>query len=455
MRSFETFAKTDMQTVADLLAADSGSVPWPLLEQIPSALGTADVDKAVFVSKAVHDLEVEHVWKKTWQWACRVEELVNVGDHIVYDIADLSVIVVRVAEGSGPGAIKAFHNVCQHRGTKLRIADGNVPKFRCPFHGWTWNLDGTYDWIPCEWDFPQVTADPAKFALPEVLVDTWQGFVMINVDLHAEPLRDFLENVYDHFEVFPIEDWAISLHVEKVMPANWKVTMEAFMEAYHTVVTHPEILAYTGDANSQYDIYGRHNRMITPFAVASPHLGGPEYDQTKILAAMKAFRRSKDEPVLQAGLTARQQAVGDLRTGLERAFGVDLSKESDTMIMDAVQYFVFPNFMPWATFGTPLQYRFRPNGDDPDTCLMTLMLLRPWSGDRPKPAEKVSLGLDQQWIEAPGMKTLGVVYDQDASNLARVQAGLKASPKKTITLGDYQESRLRHFHAVLDRYLVQ
>jgi phenylpropionate dioxygenase-like ring-hydroxylating dioxygenase large terminal subunit len=453
MAEFATFTRSEMQSVPDLLAADHGKVPWPLLEQSPSRLGAADVSNDVFTSKEIHDLEVETVWKKTWQWACRTEEIPAVGDHVLYDVANLSAIVVRVRPGNGPGAIRAFHNVCLHRGTKLRVTDGNVPKFRCPFHGWTWNLDGTHDWSPCDWDFPELIAHPENFALPELLVDTWQGFVMVNFDRDGESLRDYLENVYEHFEAFPIEDWVISLHVEKVMPANWKVTMEAFMEAYHTVVTHPEILAYTGDANSQYDIYGRHNRMITPFAVASPHLGGTGYDQVKVLAAMKAFRRSKDEPVIESGSTARRQAVGDLRANLERAFGVDLSDQSDTMIMGAVQYFVFPNFMPWATYGTPLQYRFRPNGSDPDSCLMTLMLLRPWSGERPAPAVRHRIGIDEKWADAPGMRTLGVVYDQDASNLARVQEGLKSSPKPTITLGEYQESRLRHFHAVLDRYL--
>jgi phenylpropionate dioxygenase-like ring-hydroxylating dioxygenase large terminal subunit len=455
MSQFVEFARTDMEMVSDLLARDAKKVPWPLLEQAPPTLGPTDLSIESYISPEIHAREVETIWKKTWQWACRIEEIPNVGDHIVYDIADQSVIVVRVATGAGPEAIRAYHNVCLHRGTKLRVSDGSVPKFRCPFHGWTWNLDGTFDWLPCEWDFPQV--NKSELSLPEVRVELWKGFVMVNFDLQAKPLREFLGVVANHFEEFPLENWAISLHVEKVMPANWKVTMEAFMEAYHTVVTHPEILPYTGDANSQYDIYDEHSRMITPFAVASPHLGGPDFDQVKILQAMKAFRKgrnSEEAVTLAHGLSARDQALVDLRSGLEKAFRVDLSQESDTMILDAVQYFVFPNFMPWATFGTPLVYRFRPNGNDVDSCLMTLMLLRPFSGDRPAPAERRFLRADQPWTDDPGMKTLGVVYDQDASNVARVQKGLKAKTNATVKLGQYQESRIRHFHHVLDEYLA-
>ena len=145
MTDFVAFERADMESVQDLLRDDTFPVPAPLLEHRPSELGTHDIDPAVYTSQAIHDLEVERLWKKVWQWACRVEELPNVGDHIVYDIAHLSVIVVRVEPGDGPNAIKAFHNVCLHRGTQLRVSDGNVPMFRCPFHGWTWNLDGSLE----------------------------------------------------------------------------------------------------------------------------------------------------------------------------------------------------------------------------------------------------------------------------------------------------------------------
>lgn len=454
MTDLVDFARSDMETMQDILRVDTRAVPWPLLEQSPSTLGTTTVPVDLFLSKEVHDLEVERLWKKIWQWACRLEEIPKVGDHVVYDIADLSVIVVRAAEGAGPGAIKAYRNVCLHRGTQLRVEDGNVPKFRCPFHGWTWNLDGSLDWIPCEWDFPQV--DAASHTLPEVLVDSWQGFVFINFDPDAEPLLTFLENVPSHFECFPLEDRYIAINVEKVMPANWKVTMAAFAEAYHTVVTHPGILTSTGDANTQYDVWGLHSRLLTPFGVASPHVGGAAFDQVQVLSDLRMFRRGKtDGPALEPGTRARPQAAADIRTHLGRGLGVDLSDTCDALILDGIQYFVFPNFMPWASLANPLVYRFRPNGDDVDSCIMNLMALLPFSGERPKPAKLSRVPLDKSWSDEPTMgATLGTVYDQDSSNLARVQKGMKAGSNKTITLGEYQESRIRHFHANLERYLA-
>ena len=452
MSSFVDFTPADMESVEELLQADSRPVPPPLLEHRPSTLGTADVDTSAYTSQAVHDLEVERVWKKVWQWACRVEEIPNVGDHVVYDIAHLSVIVVRVAEGSGPGAIKAFHNVCLHRGTQLRVDSGNVPQFRCPFHGWTWNLDGSLNWISCDWDFPQV--DEAKFSLPEVQLDIWQGFVFINFDDRCEPLHAYLENLPEHFEHFPLEDRFIAIHVERVMPANWKVTMGAFIEAYHSVVTHPQILPYTGDANTQYDIYDRHSRMITPFAVASPHIGGRNYEQVEILKTLRNYRGAEaEELVLPEGDRARPYAAEDSRTRIGAIAGADLSNVCDSLMVDAIEYFIFPNMMPWVAYGSPIQYRFRPNGDDVNSTIMTVMMLMPYAGERPPSAKVHRIAADQPWTSAPQLGGLGAIFEQDTSNLFRVQKGLRASPKKTVTLGEYQEARIRHFHQTIDHYL--
>jgi phenylpropionate dioxygenase-like ring-hydroxylating dioxygenase large terminal subunit len=454
MSQFVDFKQADMESVVELLQADSRPVPPPLLEHRPSTLGAADVDTAAYTSQDIHFQEVEKVWKKVWQWACRLEEIPNIGDHVVYDVAHLSVIVVRVAEGNGPGAVKAFHNACLHRGTQLRVVDGNVPQFRCPFHGWTWNLDGSLNWIACEWDFPEVQDDREKFSLPEVQVGTWQGFVFINFDAQCEPLLSYLENLPGHFEHFSLEDRFIAIHVERIMPANWKVTMGAFIEAYHSVVTHPQILPYTGDANTQYDIYDRHSRMITPFAVASPHIGGRNYEQVEILKTLRSYRgNAADDLVLPAGDRARPYAAADARVRIGAIAGADLSNVCDSLMVDAVEYFVFPNFMPWVAYGSPIQYRFRPNGDDVNSTIMTVMMLMPYAGERPPSAKVHRISADEPWTSAPQLGGLGAIFEQDTSNLYRVQKGLRASAKKTVTLGEYQEARIRHFHQTIDKYL--
>lgn len=442
------FSRHQVPTVQDLLRDDTRPVPPVLLEESAPNLGTQEVAREVFFSQDYHDLEVEKLWKKVWQWACREENIPDVGDYIVYDIADLSVIVVR----SKAKEIRAFYNSCLHRGTKLCVGDGNVLALRCPFHGWTWKLNGTLAHIPCQWDFEHI--DENAFGLPEVKVATWQGFVFINFDPNCEPLEAYLENIPEHFQHFPLENRFTAVHVAKVMPANWKVTQEAFMEAYHSVATHPQILKFTGDANSQYDVYGRHSRMITPFAVQSPHLG-TQLDQQALAEALAAFEGADLATVkVPPGVTARAYAAGAARARMFNQLGVDCSNFSDTEMLDAIQYFIFPNFMPWVGVGAPLQYRFRPNGNDPNSCIIEVLLLLPCPPQNRPPAAKTHwLTADESWTNAPELGGLGEVFDQDTSNLRRIQQGLKASAKSGITLGRYQESRIRHFHQVWERYI--
>ncbi|KAB8318759.1 aromatic ring-hydroxylating dioxygenase subunit alpha [Tolypothrix campylonemoides VB511288] len=443
------FTKQEMQTVQELLREDTRPVPPVLFEQSMTDLGTAEILPKVFFDKDYHDLEVEKLWKKVWQWACREEDIPEVGDHVVYDIADLSVLVVR----SATNEIRAFYNACLHRGTQLRATSGKVQAFRCPFHGWTWKLDGTLAHIPCRWDFEHVDND--AFRLPELKVATWQGFVFINFDLNCEPLEVYLENIPEHFKHFPLENHFTAVHVAKVMPANWKVTLEAFMEAYHSVTTHPQILTFTGDANSQYDVYGRHNRMITPFAVQSPHLG-IQLDQQALAEAIAKFGGG-DPAMVQVpeGMTARAYAAQAARQRIQENLNIDCSALSDTEMIDAIQYFIFPNFMPWAGVGAPLQFRFRPNGNDPNSSIMDVLLLQPCRPEmRPPSAKAHWLTPEESWTNAPELGGLGRVFDQDTSNLRRIQQGLKTFGKRSITLGKYQESRIQHFHQILERQLA-
>lgn len=444
----KNFSKNEMETVQDILKTDTRPVPPVLKQESIKNLGTADIPREIFFSPEYHNLEVEKLWKKVWQWACREENIPNVGDYIVYDIADLSVIVVR----SKADKIQAFYNSCLHRGTQLCLNDGNSLALQCPFHGWTWKLDGTLAHIPCRWDFEQV--EDEAFRLPEVKVATWQGFVFINFDPDCEALESYLENLPEHFQQFALQERFTAAHVAKVMPANWKVTLAAFLEAYHAIATHPQILKFTGDANSQYDIYGRHNRMITPFAVYSPHLGKPKDPQDPANALLKFQGIDPQQLEISKQKNSRAYAAEVGRQTLNQLLQIDCSGVSDTEMLDAISYLIFPNFMTWPGVGQPLQFRFRPYGANPDVCIMDVLLLQPSPPNMTPSSAKINwLTSEQNWSDAPELRGLGAVLDQDISNLLQLQKGLKTSAKPGITLSNYQESRIRHFHQVLDKYL--
>jgi len=429
--------------VQSLFAEDRGDVPAALRATSFEDFSDVAIDPERYTSRAYHDLEVERMWKKVWQVACREEDIPNTGDYVVYDIADTSLIVLR----SSPDRIQAFHNSCLHRGTQLRTGSGHSDELRCPFHGFTWRLDGSLLRIPCQWDFPQV--DPATFCLPEARVGTWGGFVFVNLDPSASPLEEYLGVLPSHFASWPLEDRYESAHAVRTVACNWKVALEAFIESYHTVAVHPQLLRTTGDSMTEYDMWGPHiSRMMTPVGVPSEHMDRAVTDE-EIIGLMF----STSGAPTPAGASARHVIADTMRRAVASEAGRDVPM-SDAEAVDAVEYFVFPNFMPWPSYTTPLVYRFRPNGNDPDSSIVDIMVLQPVPASGRPPAARVHvLEPGETFLDAPELGYIGRILNQDFSTLPRVQRGLRASVRRDMTLAHYQESRIRHFHATLASYV--
>lgn len=435
---------------------DGDPIPPPQVlrsESPPQGQSTADVSAERYFSPEWHAREVEKVWRKTWQFAAREEHIPAPGDQIVYEIVDDSVLLVRTVDGS----VKGYINSCLHRGTLLRTEAGQARQIRCPFHGWTWDLEGKLKVIPGQWDFPQV--DKAKFCLPEVKVGQWGGFIFINLDPECEPFESYLENLPEHFAPFALDQRYVAAHVAKIMPCNWKLGMEAFTEAYHVPVAHPQVTAYYGDSNTQYDVWPgvRHvSRMLSVQGVASPSRPTTTPQQT-----IEEMRRDvpffAGKPIeVGEGETARSQLAQRAREKIGRSAGADMSQLSDAEALDLIEYLLFPNMVPWGGQALPIVYRFRPNGNDPDSHIMEIMFLfaKAADGSHPPPAAMRMLGPDQDWKDAPELGSAAMVADQDTDNLMRIQKGLKTSRKPGVTFARYQESRIRHFHETLDAYLA-
>ncbi len=168
-----------------------------------------------------------------------LDEIPEAGDFTVYNIGDQSVLLVRADEST----VKAYHNVCPHRGTALGEGCGKLDHSQiiCPFHGWRWNLHGENQFVLERQEFRGGQLQNSDVALKQVKVAVWAGFVFINFDRNAQPFEEFIAPVQDIVEGLAIKDmhhyWWKSIPV----PANWKVAQEAFFEAFHVPMTHPQL----------------------------------------------------------------------------------------------------------------------------------------------------------------------------------------------------------------------
>jgi phenylpropionate dioxygenase-like ring-hydroxylating dioxygenase large terminal subunit len=446
--NLDTGARSPGLSFQDLLDQDTHPVPPVLRLQSPRYFGSQDIPIERYTSRAWHRREVDRLWRRVWQFACREEHIPTPGDYIVYEIAELSFLVVRQADGS----IKAFPNACLHRGRQLKEYDGHCSELRCAFHGFAWDLSGNLQDIPAAWDFPHVDQRPDDFHLPECSVGTWAGFVFINPDPDAAPLEDHLGELMEQFEVWDLGNRYVEAHVSRVIRANWKIAQEAFCEAYHVNATHPQILTYLGDVNSQVDVWDHCSRVITAGGTPSPLLDA-DVSEEEMLRSMLDVRVDQDTPFpLQDGQTARAVLAELARKRWRPIVGDHVDQMSDAEMMDSIDYTVFPNFHPWGAYNR-IVYRFRPNGDDHRSAIMECFFLSPFSGERPPPAAERKLGPDDPWTDAPELGMLAKVFEQDVFNMAKVQRGLETTYKPGATFSNYQESKIRWLHTKFDEWL--
>jgi phenylpropionate dioxygenase-like ring-hydroxylating dioxygenase large terminal subunit len=404
-------------------------VPEIYRESAPMPGGPIKVPVARYLDRSFHDLEVEHIWKKVWQMVCREDDIPEAGDYHLYEIAHLQYLVARQKDGT----IRAFPNACLHRGRQLRECHGKkATEFRCPYHGWTWNIDGSLRMLTSEWDFQGVREDVAE--LPQAKVATWAGFVFINPDPDSISFEDYAgPEMLAHYQKIKLQNRYKQADVTKVIRANWKVTQEAFLEGWHSLATHPQLLLYGGDlADLRFDVFGNWSRLGHAGTMgASPHRGLIPSPEKRL---------------------EQYYAAADFnRTYLHGLIGDEVEQYSDAELNEQSFNNLFPNFSPWGGWAR-LVYRFRPNGDNHEECLMQVMLLAPWPEGKPKPPPRAArfLDADECWTAAPELGSIAKIFQQDCGNMAQVHIGLKTKQPPYIWFSEYQESVIRNFHRIYE-----
>ena len=189
---------------------------------------------------AVYEAERRSIFHGVWNCVGREERLAEPGDFITEDLAGESIIVARTERGD----LRAYFNVCRHRGTRLADGCGHVRKvFRCPYHAWTYDLDGELVGTPNVHE--DEGFDKANYPLWSVRVETWAGFVFVNLSPDAPSLREWLASDPDDplwFDKYRVENLRVGRSITYEVAANWKILIENFNECLHCPTVHPELV---------------------------------------------------------------------------------------------------------------------------------------------------------------------------------------------------------------------
>ncbi len=180
-------------------------------------------------------LEIERILKPSWQIACHVSQIAAAGDYITFELGSDSVIALRDASGG----VRAFHNVCRHRGTRLLEGSGRCPgRITCPYHGWTYRYDGSLLATPAKDSFPGLNL--AEHGLNPVRVDITLGFVWVCLAGNPPPPSQLWAPIADELAPYRLEDLVPTQPVYfEEWEVDWKIAMDNYLESYHVPIGHP------------------------------------------------------------------------------------------------------------------------------------------------------------------------------------------------------------------------
>jgi len=426
-----------------------------------------------FLSRDYAEAEKEKLWPKVWQLVERVDDFREVGDFVTYNVADDSIIILK----TGDGTFNAFHNVCPHRGRQLintpdgvHSVRGNRRNFICGFHGWTFDRDGNNTYILDQEDW-QGALTPEMTCLSKIKVESYGGWVWINMDPSAEPLAEFLGRAGEILAHFELDRMSYKWRQWAVYPCNWKTAIEAFMEPYHVAGTHTQLLDY-GDYYAYSVAYDRHGvsgfdqkglaaKMAQGGSVSRAGKGADARISTYELAnenyttlnftgstdtLVNAAKRLVDE--LPEGTPAGEVIAHWMKSAKadDAARGVAWPEIPPEIMAEAgLAWSLFPNvtILQGVTFA--LCYRTRPFGNDPDKCIFEAYALERYpDGDAPA----------TEWVECePTAEKWGSVLAQDFANMEWVQKGMKSRGFRGPLPNPHQERKITNFHRNLAQFM--
>jgi phenylpropionate dioxygenase-like ring-hydroxylating dioxygenase large terminal subunit len=396
-------------------------------------------------SPAFAQLEVDRMWPKVWQVACTVDHVAEPGDYFEYRCGPYSVLVVRGDDGE----LRAFQNVCRHRGNSLCNGAGSeLRELKCGYHGWTWDLSGALKRVPNRKGFGALHM--SEFPLLAAKVDTWERLVFVTLDVEAMPLSDWLESVPEDIAWCSLGDFRCYATITVDVDANWKTIADGFSETYHIQTLHPELHRCMDDVYAPQVIWGRTGKSEQVYGVPSPQIKEPLTDadvwDAYVTTQGALMGVAEDTPVPADRLPG--QPISDVIAERTKAFagerGVDLSWASTDQVMRLHQYNVFPNMSLLTNADHMTVLTARP-GPDPDRGELVMIL---WTRMAPGAPRIKPTDMRVTAEEAHP----GLVLTQDIAVLAGLQRGLQQPGLTHLTLSN-EERRVINMHRNLERCL--
>jgi phenylpropionate dioxygenase-like ring-hydroxylating dioxygenase large terminal subunit len=422
-----------------VLGRKSAALPLPFAMEVPDR-----VRKERYFDPDFYRAETEQLWPRVWQMACRLEEIPEPRDFVECEILDQSVIVVRGDDME----VRAFQNACRHRGVRVIEGSGTCEDgFTCPFHGWSYGVDGSNTFVSRPRTFAEHNLQPGDIDLVPVRCEAWGGCAWVNLDDDAPPLRQCIEPFATIMDAWKLESMRAEWWYAFRIPANWKLAEEAFMEQYHVLETHPQLR-----------IPGRYPPRNGPFeprvfidaelhylhTMSEGMAGMVHADDVHIAEELRDIELPADAALARSAWDRRlNDAV--VRWHRRRGHSIPDLNELDANGLNEPMAYCFPHFFVLPMYSSASSYRFRPLG--PEETLMEI-----WSLTRyPEGHGPEKLPPPEPWeCDDPRVPPIPT---QDFSNLPRQQKGLHARGFEYMRLSEQIEGHISNFHRVVDGFV--
>ena len=419
---------------------------WSAL-QVPYAMELPDrVRKERYYDPDFYQMEAELLWPRVWQMACRLEEIPEPNDFVEYEFLDQSVVVVRTADMG----VRAFQNVCRHRGVRLVEGRGTCKSgFICPFHGWCYGPDGANTFVTRGKTFSEHNLQPEELDLTPVQCEAWGGCAWINLDDGAPPLRRCIEPFATILDAWKVESLRTEWWYACRLPVNWKLAQEAFVEMYHVVETHPQLVIpgryglRDGDAIDPREYIDADIRYLR--TMSEGMAGMVHANDVRIAEGLRDMELPGDTML---AISAWHRTLNESVTNWHREAGSDVPdlNELDAKQVNEPMGYCFPHYLVLPMYSSASSYRFRPLG--PEETLMEIWSLTRYPDgmerETPTPPEVWECD-DPRWPP---------ILAQDFSNLPKQQRGLHARSFEFMRLSERLEGHISNYQRTLDGFLA-